>query len=98
MNLAQAIEHANTITFPGFIVGDEALTAERLKNEEAIGLLMDAWRQAPAGREPFPFELVTSLADRNRDICDEYGTARLRALPASCLARALSPADRKSVV
>lgn len=42
MNLAQAIEHANALAFPGFLVDDQSLTDERRKNEEAIGLLLDA--------------------------------------------------------
>ena len=41
MNLAQAIEHANALAFPGFLVDDQSLTDERRKNEEAIGLLLE---------------------------------------------------------
>jgi hypothetical protein len=78
MNLAQAIEHANALAFPGFLVDDQSLTDERRKNEEAIGLLLDAWKGAPAGQEPFSFALIQSLADQNRVICDKYGAARLR--------------------
>ena len=78
MNLAQAIEHANALAFPGFLVDDQSLTDERRKNEEAIGLLLDAWKSAPAGQEPFSFALIQSLADQNRIICDKYGAARLR--------------------
>ena len=78
MNLAQAIEHANALAFPGFLTDDEALTDERRKNEEAIGLLLDAWRSAPRGQEPFSFALVQNLADQNRVICDRYGADRLR--------------------
>ena len=38
MNLSQALEHANALVFPGFLSDDETLTAEREKNEEAIGI------------------------------------------------------------
>lgn len=93
MNLAQALEHANAISLPGFFSDDATLTSDREKNEEAIGLLMDAWMSAPAGNEPFSFNLVRELADRNRDTCDEYGATRLRDLNGSNLARKLSDAD-----
>ena len=78
MDLSQAIEQASAFVIPGFLSGDEALTAERRKNEEAISLLTDAWMSAPAGSEPFSFDLVRNLADRNRAICDSFGIERLR--------------------
>lgn len=93
MNLAQAIEHANSIVFPGFLVGDEAMTEERHKNEEALVLLMDAWKTAPLGQEPFSFDTVRKLADRNRELCDLYGTERLRDEPVATLARKLPDSD-----
>lgn len=93
MNLTQAIEHANAFTFPGFLTDDEALTAERQNNEEAISLLMDAWKTAPAGQEPFSFDLVRQLADRNRDVCDRYGTERLENVSGLNLSRHLSDHD-----
>lgn len=93
MNLAQALEHANALSLPGFFSDDATLMADREKNEEAIGLLMDAWMAAPLGSEPFSFNLVRELADRNRDTCDEYGATRLRDFSGSNLARKLSDAD-----
>ena len=93
MNLAQAIEHANALSLPGFFSDDATLVADREKNEEAIGLLTDAWMSAPLGSEPFPFDLVRELADRNRDTCDEYGADRLRDAQGTGLARKLSDAD-----
>ena len=93
MNLAQAIEHANAFIFPGFLVGDDALDEERRKNEEAISLLAQAWWEAPLGAEPFPFDLVISLADRNREICDLYGIDRLRDATSLNLSRRLSDDD-----
>ena len=93
MNLAQALEHANALSLPGFFSDDATLTSDREKNEEAIGLLMDAWMDAPLGSEPFSFDLVRELADRNRDTCDEYGATRLRDINGSNLARKLSDAD-----
>lgn len=93
MDLSQAIEQANAFVIPGFLSGDDALTAERQKNEEAIALLSDAWRSAPLGQEPFSFDLVRGLADRNRAICDAYGTERLRNTNGNSLARKLSDDD-----
>ena len=78
MDLSQAVEQANAFVFPGFLTDDDSLTQERSKNEEAIKVLTDAWKAAPLGREPFSFDLVRGLADRNRDICDRYGIERLR--------------------
>ncbi len=93
MDLSQAIECANAFVFPGFLTDDASLSAERSKNEEALGVLRSAWMDAPAGKEPFPYELVLDLADRNRDVCDRFGTERLRGLSPSSLARGLSAAD-----
>jgi len=93
MNLSQAIEHANALVFPGFLSDDQTLTAEREKNEEAIGLLMDAWMKAPLGQEPFSFDLVRNLADRNRSTCDSYGIDRLRNASPTTLSRKLSDED-----
>jgi hypothetical protein len=93
MNLAQAIELANAFVLPGFLVDDAALDEERRRNEEAISLLAAAWWEAPAGQEPFSFDLVRQLADRNRPICDQYGMDRLRDLNGLNLARSLSAND-----
>lgn len=93
MDLSQAIECANAFVFPGFLTDDAALAAERTRNEEALGVLRAAWAEAPAGREPFPYELVLSLADRNRDVCDRFGIEKLRDVSPSGLSRGLSPAD-----
>ena len=79
--------------FPGFLVDDASLTAERGRNEDALTTLMSAWAAAPAGKEAFSYDLVRSLADRNRDVCDRYGTERLRNVSTACLARGLSTAD-----
>lgn len=93
MNLAQALEHANALAFPGFLMDDGALTDERRKNEEAITALLDAWWSAPAGQEPFSFDIIQNLADQNRIICDKYGASRLRDTNGSNLARKLSDED-----
>lgn len=93
MNLAQALELAQSFALPGFFVDDESLDEERRRNEEALVLLSDAWWSAPVGEEPFSYDLVRSLADRNRSTCDSYGAGRLRDLPGSMLARSLSEAD-----
>lgn len=93
MNLAQAIEHANAFVFPAFLTDDTARTQEREKNEEAITLLWQAWMAAPLGAEPFPFDLVRSLADRNRELCDLIGTERLRNVRGTSLAQRLDDED-----
>ena len=93
MDLSQAIECASAFVFPGFLTDDASLSAERARNEEALGVLRAAWADAPAGREPFSYDLVRSLADRNRDVCDRFGIEKLRDVSASSLARGLSNAD-----
>jgi hypothetical protein len=93
MVLAEAIELANAFSLPGFFSDDVTLTEERRRNEEAISLLMAAWFEAPAGQEPFSFDLVRSLADRNRTICDTFGAERLRDTNGSNLQRKLPDAD-----
>lgn len=93
MDLSQAIECASAFVFPGFLTDDASLSAERARNEEALGVLRAAWAEAPAGREPFSYDLVRSLADRNRDVCDRFGIEKLRDVSASSLARGLSNAD-----
>lgn len=93
MNLQQAIEHANAFVLPAFLADEPARTAEREKNEEAIGLLRDAWMTAPVGREPYSFDLVRNLADRNRELCDLIGEHRLRELRGTSLAQRLSDED-----
>ncbi|MBQ1840174.1 MAG: 3'-5' exonuclease [Atopobiaceae bacterium] len=93
MVLAEAIELANAFSLPGFFSDDVTLTEERRRNEEAISLLMAAWFEAPTGQEPFSFDLVRSLADRNRTICDTFGAERLRDANGSNLQRKLPDAD-----
>ena len=93
MNLQQAIEHANAFVLPAFLADDQAKTVEREKNEEAIGLLRDAWMAAPAGAEPFSFDLVRALADRNRELCDLIGERRLREARGTSLAQRLADDD-----
>ena len=92
MDLSQAIDCASAIALP-FFLDDAALTAERQKNEEALKVLLDAWKGAPAGAEPFGFDLVLSLVDRNRGICDMIGADKLRDVSPSALARKLPDAD-----
>ena len=68
MNLAQALEHANALAFPGFLTDDGALTDERRKNEEAISLLVAAWMGAEPGQEPFSWTAASSSGSaRTRD-------------------------------
>ena len=93
MNLGQAIERAQDMPLPGFALDATALDEERRANEEALGLLIAAWREAPLGSEPFPFDLVRELADRNRALCDAIGADVLRDTPGYLLARSLTPAD-----
>ena len=92
MDLSQAIDCASALALP-FFLDEAALTAERQKNEEALKILLDTWKNAPAGTEPFGFDLVLSLADRNRGICDLIGADKLRDTSPSALARKLPDAD-----
>lgn len=93
MELSQAIDLASAFVLPGLVSDEASLQAERMKNEDAIKTLMDAWRPAPAGKEPFGFDLVLSLVDRNRDVCDRIGAEKLRDTSPSALARKLPDAD-----
>ncbi len=93
MVLTEAIELASAFSLPGFFSDDATLTEERKRNEEAIGLLMSAWFDAPAGQEPFSFDLVRALADRNRNTCDAYGIERLRDTNGTNLQRKLPEKD-----
>ena len=93
MNLAQALEHADSFSLPGLLMDRASLDDERRKNEEAIGLLTAAWKEAPRGEEPFSFDVVRQLADRNRRLCDGYEPGYLRELPGNNLARRLPDAD-----
>ena len=93
MELSQAIDLASAFVLPGLVSDEASLQAERMKNEDAIKTLMDARRSAPAGKEPFGFDLVLSLVDRNRDVCDRIGAEKLRDTSPSALARKLPDAD-----
>lgn len=93
MELSQAIEHASAYLIPGFLNDDATLTAERLKNEDALKTLLDAWNAAPKDSLPFSFDLVRQLADRNREVCDLYGSERLRNVNGVSLARGLTIED-----
>ena len=93
MVLAEAIEIASAFSLPGFFSDDAALTEERRRNEEAISLLMASWFEAPEGQEPFSFDLVRALADRNRTTCDAFGSERLRDANGSNLQRKLPDKD-----
>lgn len=53
--------------------------------------LIDEWR---ATDEPgFDFDVVLTIADQNRELCDQIGEGRLRNLSSPLLARNLSDAD-----
>lgn len=93
MELSQAIDLASAFVLPGLVSDEESLQAERMKNEDAIKTLMDAWKSAPAGKEPFGFDLVLSLVDRNRGVCDRIGAEKLRDTSPSALARKLPDSD-----
>lgn len=93
MNLVQALEVAQSFSLPGFFIDDASLDEERRRNEEALAILSSAWWGAPLGEEPFSFDLIRSLADRNRVTCDSYGADRLRDVPGTMLARGLADAD-----
>lgn len=93
MNLAQALEHANTFFFPELIYGSgfQVMDSERVKNEEAIKLLHDEYFTNP--KPGFSFGIVRELVDRNRELCDAIGSERFENLSGSNLARGLSDED-----
>ncbi len=93
MNLAQALEIAGAISLPGFFTDDVTLNQERIANEEALALLVELWREAKPGQEPFSFDMVLNLADKNRVVCDAIGADRLRDTPSPLLDRRLSDHD-----
>lgn len=92
MNAQQALEYYRQPFIPMFIYGDyDAMESERQRGEEALKALVDEWR---ANDEPgFDFDVILDLADRNRELCDQIGEARLRNLSSPLLARNLSDAD-----
>lgn len=92
MNVNQALEHASTLFIPEFMFGfgDQALAAERDQNEEAIHVLRDAWFEAD--NEPFSFDIIRDLADRNRALCDQMTEGAFDTRDQN-LSRALSEAD-----
>ena len=77
---------------PMFIYGDyDAMESERQRGEEAMKALLDEWR---ANDEPgFGFDVILTLADQNRELCDQIGETRLRNLSSPLLARNLTDAD-----
>ncbi len=93
MNLAEALKIAGAISLPGFLSDDAMLEQERLQNEEALSLLVETWRAAPLGQEPFSFDMVLTLADKNRALCDLIGAERLRDASSPLLGRRLSDRD-----
>ncbi len=92
MNVNQALEYSMQPFIPMFIYGDyDAMESERQRGEEAMKALIDEWR---VNDEPgFSFDVILELADRNRELCDQIGEARLRNLSSPLLARSLSDAD-----
>lgn len=92
MDITQALEHATAQSFPGFLTSDEEMQAERIKHEDALRTLLGAWgdKGAAAG---FSYELIRSLADRNRALCDQFGIERLENLPTVALQSKLPDID-----
>ncbi|WP_028263306.1 3'-5' exonuclease [Atopobium fossor] len=93
MNLSEALERANAFSLPGFFMDDATLTADRAANEDAISQLLAAWRSSFGTDDPFDFEIVRALADRNRATCDSFGIERLQNVRGTSLAPRLSDED-----
>ena len=93
MNVSQALEYERQPFIPMFIYGDHgAMESERQKGEEALKVLETEYFTAED--DPgFDFTTVRDLADRNRDLCDQIGEARLRNVTPATLSRGLSDAD-----
>lgn len=93
MNVSQALEYERQPFIPMFIYGDHgAMESERQKGEEALKVLETEYFTAE-GDPGFDFATVRDLADRNRDLCDQIGEARLRNVTPATLSRGLSDAD-----
>ncbi|WP_102337239.1 3'-5' exonuclease [Collinsella provencensis] len=92
MNAQQALEYSMQPFIPMFIYGDyDAMESERQRGEEALKALIDEWN---TNENPnFSFDTILTLADQNRELCDQIGEARLRNLSSPLLARSLSDAD-----
>ncbi len=92
MYVASAIEYACQPCISMFLFGDhDAMESERRNGEDAIKTLENEYFANPDCG--FDFDLVTDLADRNREICDEIGEQRLRNVTPATLARGLSDDD-----
>lgn len=93
MNVSQALEYERQPFIPMFIYGDHgAMESERQKGEEALKVLETEYFTAE-GDPSFDFATVRDLADRNRDLCDQIGEARLHNVTPATLSRGLSDAD-----
>ena len=93
MNVSQALEYERQPFIPMFIYGDHgAMESERQKGDEALKVLETEYFTAE-GDPSFDFATVRDLADRNRDLCDQIGEARLRNVTPATLSRGLSDAD-----
>ena len=93
MNVSQALEYERQPFIPMFIYGDHgAMESERQKGEEALKVL-ETEHFTAEGDPSFDFATVRDLADRNRDLCDQIGEARLRNVTPATLSRGLSDAD-----
>ena len=93
MNVSQALEYERQPFIPMFIYGDHgAMESERQKGEEALKVLETEYFTTE-GDPSFDFATVRDLADRNRDLCDQIGEARLRNVTPATLSRGLSDAD-----
>lgn len=87
MNVSQALEYERQPFIPMFIYGDHgAMESERQKGEEALKVLETEYFTAE-GDPGFDFATVRDLADRNRDLCDQIGEARLRNVTPATLSR-----------
>ena len=92
MNVQQALEYQRQPFIPMFIYGDyDAMESERQKGEEALKVLAAEYFANPEAG--FDFDVITDLADRNRELCDQIGEQRLRNVTPATLARSLSDDD-----
>ena len=92
MNVQQALEYQRQPFIPMFIYGDyDAMESERQKGEEALKVLTAEYFANPECG--FGFDVITDLADRNRELCDQIGEQRLRNVTPATLARSLSDDD-----
>lgn len=93
LKLAEALDQANALVIPEILAfeGFSAQDAERRKNEEALACLRETYNKEE--NPIFGWDTILDLAQRNRELCDSIGIARLSNARDTSLARSLTDED-----